>query len=804
MLKSYFTIAFRNLVKSKLHSFINIAGLSVGMAVAILIGLWVWDEVSFDTGHTNYDRIGVVALNETVMGEVRTTTNVPYPLAGVLESDYRERLGRIVAANQPWESVLTIGEKKLAVMGQFMQSGGPELFTLKMLRGSRDGLDAPGSILLAASTAKAFFGDSDPIGQSVKIDDADSSQVIVTGVYADLPSNSSLASLKFISSWDWFLANNPFMKKKGWDNHAIRIYVKILPGATFEQTGSGIRNAEFAVVQHLAGMKLEAATHPQLWLHPMRDWHLYSNFRNGVAQSDAVGFVRLVGLIGGIVLLLACINFMNLSTARSERRAKEVGIRKTIGSERWQLIFQFFCESYAVVVLAFLLAIVLTVLALPWFNGLAAKDLHMPWANPWFWVAGFCFMFLTGLLAGSYPALYLSSFRPVHVLKGIFRAGRLAVVPRKVLVVLQFTVSVVLIICTIVVYNQIRYAKDRPVGYSRDGLILMKIRSAEYFAKYGVLRNELKNTGVVAEMAESQSPVTGVFSHSNGFMWKDKSPAIHEDFATLNVSPEYGNTVGWQFIAGRNFLPGYSSDSSGFVINESAAKFMGLQHPVGEVVRWTSKWANFDKNFIVLGVVKDMIMESPFEPARPTVFWLGGSYNWFNIKINPGANAHRALSKIEGVFRRVTPTVPFDYVFADQDYARKFASEERIGRLARLFAILAIFISCLGLFGMSAFMAEQRTKEIGLRKVLGASVVNLLALLSGDFIRMVGLSLLIALPIAAYLMGRWLGHYAYHTPLSWWIFVVTALGTFGITLLTVGFQSARAALMNPARSLRAE
>ena len=804
MLKNYFKVAFRNLAKNKLHTFINIAGLSVGMAVTMLIGLWVRDELSFNTSHENYDRIGMVALNETVMGSVKTSTMVPYPLAGELGSNYGNRCKHIVAANQAWESVLTVGEKKLAVMGQFMQPAGPELFTLRMLKGSRDGLKDPASILLAASAARAFFGEEDPMGRSIKIDDNDSSHVTVTGIYEDLPHNSFLSSVKFISSWDWFLANNPYMKKKGWDNHAIRIYVEIQPNTRFEAVSSGIRNAELSVVQHLAGMKLEAATHPQLWLHPMRDWHLYSDFKNGAARPDAIRFVRLVGVIGGFVLLLACINFMNLSTARSERRAKEVGIRKTIGSARRQLIYQFFSESYTVVILAFLMAILLAALSLPWFNGLAAKQMTMPWFDPWFWIAGLCFMLLTGLLAGSYPALYLSSFKPVNVLKGEFRAGRLAIAPRKVLVVLQFTVSVTLIICTIVVYNQIQFARNRPIGYSREGLLLMKIRSSEYFRKYDVLKYELKNTGAVAEMAESQSPVTGVYSHSNGFMWKDKSPAIHEDFATLNVSPEYGNTVGWQFIAGRNFLPGYTSDSSGFVINESAAKFMGLRHPVGEIVRWTAKWGNIDKNFTVLGVVKDMIMESPFEPARPTVFWLGGSYNWFNIKINPQVSTHEALSKIEAVFKRVTPTVPFDYEFADQDYALKFAAEERIGQLARLFAALAIFISCLGLFGMSAFMAEQRTKEIGLRKVLGASVANLLALLSGDFVRLVLLSLLIATPAAWYFMSRWLEHYTYHTPLSWWIFAVTALGTLGMTLLTVSFQSAKAALMNPAKSLRME
>ena len=367
---------------------------------------------------------------------------------------------------------------------------------------------------------------------------------------------------------------------------------------------------------------------------------------------------------------------------------------------------------------------------LPWFNNLAGKtnSLYHTLTLCFGW-AGIAFILLTGLLAGSYPALYLSSFNPVKVLKGVFKAGKLAAVPRKVLVVLQFSVSVTLIICTIIVYNQVIFAKNRPVGYTRDGLVIVPIKSQEFLGKFDVLRGgELKNTNAVAEMAISESPLTDVSSHSSGFDWTGKDPGVEEDFGTLTVDYEYGKTIGWEFTDGRDFSRAYSSsDSSGFVINESAAKYMGFKHPVGETVNWKSKWLNVDKNFKIIGVIKDMVMQSPYETVKPTIFRLGDNPNWIYLRINPNMATSTALAKIELVFKSLIPSVPFEYYFADQEYARKFATEERIGKLAGVFSGLAIFISCLGLFGMASFVSEQRTKEIGLRKVLGATVFNLWA-----------------------------------------------------------------------------
>lgn len=801
MLKNYFRLAFRNLAKNKLHSLINITGLAIGMSVAFLIGLWVWDELSFDTWHKNYDRIAAVVINETIHDELKTSTQVALPLVNELETKYRDHFDQLAAAIPKEQVIFTANEKNLILTGQFMQDNGPKLFSLRMLKGDRNGLHTPNSILLSASAANAFFGNADPIGQTLLIHDT--SRLQVTGVYADLPANTTLHDIQFLGDWQWYLKNHAFLRAKGWDNHAILLYASIPAEATFQSVTQAIHNAEKAAIRTMPNMKKEAATDPTLWLHPMRRWHLYGSFKAGVASLDAIHFVQLIAAIGIMVLLLACINFMNLSTARSAGRAKEVGIRKTIGSGRRQLITQFFSESFLVTFLAFFLALLLTALALPWFNDLSAKHIQYPWSNPGFWLTTLAFVTITGLLAGSYPAFYLSSFKPVNVLKGEFRTGRPAILTRQFLVVGQFTFSIALIISTIVVATQIRYAKNRPVGYSRDGLVLVKMHYPEYVEKYDVLTNELKRSGAVTDIAAAQSPLTGVWSHSEGFQWKDQDPASHQDFATLNVSAEYGRTVGWQFLDGRDFRPGYSTDSAGFVINESAARVMGLAHPVGQTISWTSRWRGDTAQFFsILGVVKDMVMESPYDPVKPTVFFLGGSYNWITVRLDPHAAAGASLEKIAAVFKATAPNVPFEYKFADQEYALKFAAEERIGKMAGLFAALAVFISCLGLFGMSAFMAEQRTREIGIRKVLGASIPNVLGLLSQDFLKLIGLSLLIGMPLTWYAMNQWLNQYTYRTPLSWWIFATAGLATLALTILTISYQSIRAALTNPVKSLR--
>jgi putative ABC transport system permease protein len=805
MIRNYFRIALRNLLKSKGYSAINIGGLAIGMAVSMLAGLWIYDELSFDKNHKNYDRIGLIVVNQVFNDEKQSSKSVPYPFVRELRANYSENFTHIVPSTHTSESILTLGDKKLNRKGQFIGADAPEMFTLDMLRGSWTGLQDQQSVLLSASAAKALFGNADPMNQVVTVN---SDMLLkVSGIYVDFPKNSQFNDVHFFGSWDYFIAKNRYMREKQWDNHALSLYVEVKPEINFAKASAAIRDSELNAIRHMDNMKNEVTTNPQMWVHPMRDWHLYSNFKNGELDSGPVQYVWLVGIIGFFVLLLACINFMNLSTARSEKRAKEVGIRKAIGSLRVQLIGQFFTESFLVVILAFVLAMVFLHLALPWFNNLADKQMDVPLNNPQFWLTSIAAIVVTGVLSGSYPALYLTSFQPVKVLKGqVVNFGRFASLPRKVLVVTQFTVSITLVICTIIVYSQVHFAKNRPVGYSRDGLLMIEMKSDDFYKKSELISAELKQTGVVEEVASSQSPVTDVWSQNGGFSWKGMTTDNPPVFSTLTVSPEYANAVNWKFVAGRNFSKNLASDSSGFVINETAARLLGFKQPVGETLSWQSHWMTNDikNDYRILGVVKDMVMESPFQKVAPTVFFLFGEPNWLNIRLNDEASASAALPKIEAVFRKHTPTVPFEYKFADQEYDAKFRSEERIGKLAGFFASLAIFISCLGLFGLASFVAEQRTKEIGIRKVLGASVRNLWQMLSQDFVQLVIIAVVIATPIAWYAMQEWLVKYAYRTEMSWWIFAGTGIGALVITLLTVSYQAIKAARLDPVKTLKSE
>ncbi len=441
-------------------------------------------------------------------------------------------------------------------------------------------------------------------------------------------------------------------------------------------------------------------------------------------------------------------------------------------------------------------------MSLPWFNELAGKSMSIPWNNPIFWTAILSFTLFTGLLAGSYPALYLSSFTPVKVLKGSFRAGRFATAPRKFLVAFQFAVSIMLAIGTVVVFKQVQFTQDRPAGYDRNNLLMVEMNDPGFRGKYNLLRAELKNTGVVEEMAESSSPITGVYSKGGGFDWPGKDPNRDTNFSTLKVTHDYGKTVGWQFVEGRDFYRELASDSLALVVNETAVKYMGLEDPVGTII---TRSAVDDRQFKIIGVTKDMIMESPYEPVHQAIFSISYTGTSFiNIRIKPEASVNTAISKIEGVFAQVVPSANFTYKFVDQVYTDKFESEQRLGNLAGVFTILAILISCLGLFGLASYVAEQRTKEIGVRKVLGASVLNLWRMLSKDFIILVLISGLIAIPIAYHFMGRWLESYEYRMEISWWIFGLAILGALLITLLTVSFQAIRAANVNPVKSLRTE
>jgi putative ABC transport system permease protein len=793
MIRNYLKVAFRNLIKHKVYSFINIAGLAVGMAVAMLIGLWIYDELSFDKYHTNYEKIAQVMQNANFNGEVKTQTSNPALMAPEIREKYGSNFKYVVQASWQSTPLITLGNKHLAKDGIYFEPDAPAMLGLNMVEGTHAGLKEPYSIMLSRSVAQNLFGDKSPLDRILKINRK--YDLKVTGVYEDLPYNTSFRDVKVIMPWSLWLIDNPWAKnmQDPWGSNFSQTFVQVADNVSMADASQRIKTVK------LDNVDKESAKYKwEVFLHPMRKWALESEFKDGVNTGGSIKYVWMFGTIGLFVLILACINFMNLATARSEKRAKEVGVRKAVGSVRLQLINQFFAESYLVVFFAYSMALILVVLLLPTFNEVANKKITIFWSNPIFWSVSVAFIGITGLLAGSYPAFYLSSFQPIKVLKGTFRVGKWAAVPRKILVVVQFTVSVVLVIGTVIVYQQIQHAKNRPLGYQQNGLVNLSMKK-EIQDHYEAFRGELKAAGVVEEMAASNSPLTGVWNTNGGFDWEGKDPSLAVDFPNSRVTAEWGKTVGWKVKEGRDFSRKFATDSAAFIINESMAKFLGFKNPVGKILKWENE------PFTIIGVVNDIMAESPFYPVRPSLYHLSNSdqYNLV-LRLNPNKSANQAMTTIEHIWKKFVPGEPFYYEFVDQEYGNKFKAEERIGTLSAYFAVLAIFISCLGLFGMASFVAEQRTKEIGVRKVLGASVLNLWTLLSKDFVVLVLISCCVAAPIAYYYLSGWLQEYDYRIDISGWVFVGTALGALLITLLTVSFQAIKAALMNPVKSLKTE
>ena len=795
MFKNYIRIAWRNLIKSKIYSIINILGLAAGMAVAILIALWIWDEVTYDRYHSNHDQLAQVMTtfidNDGKMG---TGQAVCMPIGDELRSKFGSDFKNISMASWNFGHVLVVGEKKITASGMWVESNFPSMFSMRMLKGNMNALSDPSAILINASLAKTLFGDDDPINKMIRLDNKDNYKV--AGVFEDLPHNTSLYDSKIFLPWKKYITTEQWLKDAAtqWNNHSWQAFVQVADNINMDKETEKIKNVVMVHKNEKTDGKEQAV------LFPMNKWRLYSDFKDGKATGGRIQFIWLFSIIGVFVLILACINFMNLSTARSEKRAKEVGIRKTVGSMRSQLIKQFLSESVLVAFISFVFSIIFVILLLPLFNKLADKNIELPWNNVFFWSIALAFTFITGLISGSYPALYLSRFEPIKVLKGTFRVGRFASLPRKILVVVQFTFSVALIIGTVIVFQQIQYAKNRPVNYKNEGLVTVMMSTPDLYGHYDAIRSDLLATGVVDNMAESSCPTTNVWSNQIGFNWQGKDPNSLPSFGTIAVTEDFGKTIGWQIKEGRDFSKDFATDSLAMILNESAVKQVGMKRDiVGQTIQFN------DKNYIVVGVVKDMIMESPYKPVTPTVFLY--DRNWANvitIAIKPGAPISTALSKIESVFKKFNPGAPFDYTFNDEDYAKKFADEERVGNLATFFTILAIFISCLGLFGLASFVAEQRKKEIGVRKVLGASTYNLWRMLSKEFALLVIISCFIAIPLAWYYLDSWLKQYDYHTPISLWIFILSGFGALAITLLTVSFQAIKAALANPVKSLRTE
>ncbi len=792
MIKSYFTIGWRNLLRNKGYAVINIGGLAIGMAVATLIGLWIYDEISYDKNFINYNRIARVMQNQTFDGNVETWGSQAMQLGPELRNNFGNYFEHVVIGTFPGSHKLTFQTKTVILTGSFVEPPFAEMLSLKIISGTRD----PNGVLLSKTAAQSLFGNENPVNKSVRADlEFD---VVVSGVYEDLPDNTSFSNNQIVLPWRLIA---PAMEKRvRWGNNWFQCLVLLNDHVNMNAASEAINDVKRKAV---SAQGEDDKTNPQLFLHPMSRWRLYSEFENGKSIGGQIGYVRMFGLIGTFVLLLACINFMNLCTARSEKRAREVGIRKSIGSLRTQLVTQFFSESVLIALLAAVVALMMVQLTLPWFNAIAGKNLTLL-ASPWFWLAFAGFAIFTGLISGTYPALFLSSFQPVKVLKGTFKAEGHAV-PRKALVVLQFTVSITLVVSTLIIFRQIIFAQERPVGYDISQIVSVPIRDGIIMPHYEALRDELLKTGVVEEVAASETPVTATFTTNSGFTWQGKDPNRMEEFVTSGVTYEFGKTLGWKVKEGRDFSRDVPTDSSAFVINEAAAKYLGIENPIGE----TMKWGN-NGEWKIIGIVENMVTQSPYSSVKPMLFFLESrpiqwiQFGQVNLRLKTSVNIAAAMGQIGDVFKKYDPENAFSFNFADQEFGKKFDSERRIANLALGSTILAILISCLGLFGLASFVAAQRTKEIGIRKIMGASVSQLWQLLSRDFVILVFISCVISIPLSFYFMSEWLTQFEYRIGISWEMYAAACTGALLITLLTVSVQSLKTALSNPVNSLRSE
>jgi putative ABC transport system permease protein len=790
MIKNFFIIAYRNLKRNRIFSVINILGLATGMASAILILLWIQDEISFDRFHVKEDRLFQVYRQDNTNGNSTTVENTPKILAHTLKTEYPDV--EDVVRWQNTNFLLTVGDRHFNVPGNFTDSGFLRMFSFPAMQGNPNlALNSPHDIVITESLAKKLFGNGPAFGQQIKLDSVD--LFIVKAVLKDLPDNTQF-QFEFLLPWS-------YLQKIGWDNgywenNSVRTFYTLKSGVSGKSFNAKIKNL---IVDHTKHEQTPSTD--ILFGHPASKWHLYSKFENGRIAGGKILIVRLFSLIASFILLIACINFMNLSTARSEKRAKEVGIRKVVGAGRTFLIWQFLAESLMFSMIAGILAILIVELSLPSFNLLVNKNLFIDFRNVNFWMSAVGFVLLTGLLAGSYPAFYLSSFQPIKVLKGALKTSREGIAPRQFLVVLQFSFAIVLIISTIIVLQQIRYAQNRDSGYKRDNIVY-NFMQGDIDRNYKLIRNELIGNGVVTEITRTSQPMTRHWSDSWGFQWTGSNAEDQKsDFNFFASDENFVETMGLKLIAGRDInINTYLTDSNAMLLNEAAVKVMRLKNPVGTEVRLN------DSRWHVVGVIKDFIMESPYSPIAPMIIVGPPSLSFYvlNMKFNPANTVSDNLKKAESVFKKYNPSYPFEYYFLDEDYASKFANEKQTGKLAALFAGLTIFISCLGLFGLSSFTAENRIKEIGIRKVLGASVFSITQLLFRNFIKLIVLSFLIAAPLAWWAMNGWLQSYTYRVSVSWWIFAVTFLLSVTIALITISFQSVKAALMNPAKSLRSE
>ena len=792
MFKNYFKIAWRNILKTKGFSAVNILGLSVGLAVVLVIALWISDELSFNTSIPGYRQIVSVLQNQTNNGITTTQESVPCVLADELRKSYGDNFKYIAQASWNYEHLLTYGKKYFNKEGSYAQQELLDIVSLEMIAGRREAIDDPYTIIISSSLAKTMFGSRDLMNKILKIDNTH--DVKIGGVYKDLPLNSDFGTNQLFLSWKLFWIENDWLNDGNpWTSNFTRTYAMLNEDADMTVISQNIKNTIYD-----NGDKGDKIAKPEIFLYPMSKWHLYQNFENGKNAGGKIKFVWLFGLIGLFVLALACINFINLATAQSEKRAKETGILKTLGSVRRQLIFQYLMQSFIVVLFALVFAIIIAHLLLPYFNQIAGKEIILPWKSVSFWLLLILSGSIISIMAGSYPAFFFSSFSPVEAMKSMATTGKGGFSLRKSLIVFQFTISIALLACTWIVYEQIQFAKQRSAGFNKNALITTGFYGGIY-TSFDAFSNELKSSGAVIELAQSTSPASEVWRTNSNFSWKGKDPGFAVDFPSNAVSHDFGKTIGWKVIQGRDFSKDILSDSSAMIVTKKMLEYLDMKEPIGETITLN------DVPYHLVGVVDNIIVGSPYEADRPCAFRIAREQeNVITLRLNDKIHVGECLRKIETVYKKYASDVPFDYSFVDSEFAKKFGDEERIGKISSLFTGMAIFISILGLLGLAAFTVEKRTKEIGIRKVLGATMFNIWQLIAKEFLLLTFISFLIAIPLSWLFMKNWLQNFQYRVSISLTMYAVIGSIVILLTLLTVGFQAIRAAVANPVKSLRTE
>ena len=789
MFRNYLVVAFRNLRKNGFYSFINISGLAIGITCSILIILWVADETSFDKFHPKADRLYQVWANAHFDGRINSWTSVPLPTAEAMKP---ADANIVRAAVTDWGGdhlLATTDDKRMNKRGFNVGEEFLEMFQFPLIAGNAEQvLDDASNIVITESTAKALFGDEDALDKVIRVDNQH--DLKVAGILRDIPSNSSF-QFDFLLPYKHWHNTNEWVRRNetNWGNYSFQVFVELNDAKNKASVENSIRGM---LGEHGEDKEMKH----EFFLYPLLRWRLYSNFDNGVEQGGMSDYVQLFTIIAVFIIVIACINFMNLATARSERRAREVGVRKSVGSRRHELILQFMGESMIIAFFSFAIAVVAAQLLLPYYNTLVDKKLIIPYSGKEFWLFSLGVIFVTGFVAGSYPAFYLSGFQPVKVLKGKPTIGKGASLPRKILVTLQFGFSIFLIISMFVIYNQIQLAKGRDIGYSQENLITVPLNK-DYHDNLQHLKVELLASGAVESMVRANSAITNI--NSNNFVgWPGKPDDLKVIFTTIVTDYDWAKTMGVKMIEGRDFSEDFKSDSLAIVVNKAAVKIMGLKDPIGtELDLWGKKRK-------LIGVYDDVLMGSPYDEVKPMFAVLDDWWGSITIRLKPTKDLQGSLKTVETIFKKYGPAYPFEYTFVDVEFQKKFTTINLTSRLASLFAILAIVITGLGLFGLAAFTAEQRTKEIGIRKVLGASVASVVNLINRDFSFLVVIAFVIWAPLSWLAMNSYLERYTIRTEIAWWIFPATGAIALIFALVIVSTQALRAARSNPVNALRNE